>query len=148
MNRRIKLIFIVLFTIMFVGCAITPPVQEVSLPSQSISQVFSEDAPKLVIYNDSDKYLYGLDNSGKINIYLDGKGVGRLNIGQYVIVNAKIGKHEIKVMHKEIIKFESVNQVDVEGPLQFIKIYSKATSNGLKKVEKPEAFEEKFKPAY
>ena len=145
---KIKLIATIGILAALIGCAATPPVQEVSLPSQSLNKFPEDGSIQLVIFNDSNTLLYGLDNSGKINIHFDGKGVGQLSIGQYVILSVKEGTHKIDLLHKDIVNMSSTHQVSVSDSPTYLKIHANADSNGAEVVQKPGDFESKFKPAY
>ncbi|MBU4487934.1 MAG: hypothetical protein KKI13_02565 [Candidatus Omnitrophica bacterium] len=100
------------------------------------------------MFNDSNFLLYGIDGSRKINISIDGKGVGQLSIGQYVVVETNEGKHMIHLTHKDIADFNSDHVIDIKEPESYLKIYSKTTSNGADLVNKPGAFEAEFRHAY
>jgi hypothetical protein len=131
------------------GCAATPVQQEVQLPSQSIDQAApSEGRSFVVMYNDSNQLMYGIDGSGKINVSLDGKGVGRLSIGRYVVVETSIGSHTVDLAHRDMMIFDSTHELEVPNQLTFVRIYSKVTSNGLEITERPEDFESEFSAAY
>jgi len=145
---KIKLLVTIGIIAVLASCAATPPVREVSLPSQSLNEPLKSGVIQLVIFNDSNILMYGIDNSGKINIHHNGKGVGQLNIGQYVILSVAEGYHTINLLHKDIANFGSTHQLKVSESPTYLKIYAKVTSNGAEIVPKPENFEEKFKPAY
>lgn len=145
---KIMLISILGALAILVGCAATPPAREVQLPPQSIDESSQEGLVQLVIFNDSNSLLYGLDGSGKINIHQNGKGVGQLKIGQYVVLTVKEGSHIIGLLHKDLVNFSSTHTVSVSGSPTYLKIYAKVTSNGAEIVSRPEGFESKFKPAY
>lgn len=130
------------------GCAATPPLTEVLLPPQSISAQPEEGLIQLVIFNDSNFLMYGLDGSGKINIHQDGQGVGQLRIGQYVILAVAEGLHTIDLLHKDLVNFSSTHEISVGSSQTFVKIYAKVTSNGAEIVPKPENFDLEFSPAY
>lgn len=131
------------------GCAAIPVKQEVPLPSQMIGQAPSEEGMvRLVIFNDSDFLLYGLDNSGKINVSINGKGVGRLSIGHYVIVEVSEGKHTVHLEHKDIVDFHSDHVIDIKEAENYLRISAKMTSNKAELVKKPADFEGEFIPEY
>ncbi len=123
--------------------------QEVGLPSQTLdSSVSDSELQRLIIFNDSNFLLYGIDGSGKINVYVNGKGVGQLPIGTYVIVELEIGTHEIELEHRDIKMFKSTHKVAIRNDQQFLKIYSTMTSNGADLVDRPEDFAATYDPAY
>lgn len=145
---KIKLITTIGILFALYGCAATPPVSEVQLPSQLLNEPPGNGRIQLIIFNDSNALMYGLDGSGKINIHHNGKGVGQLKIGQYVILSVEEGSHNIDLLHKDIVNFDSTHQLLVSDSPTYLKIYAKVTSNGAEIVSKPDNFESKFKPAY
>jgi len=146
---KCKLINLIGSLFILTGCTATTPEREVQLPSQSLIQPLNNDKQaKLIVFNDSNKLMYGLDNSGKINIHLNGKGVGQLKIGEYVILSVEKGNNTIDLLHKDIVNFSSSHQIIVSESPTHLKIYAKVTSNGAEIVQKPNSFESKFKSAY
>jgi hypothetical protein len=132
-----------------VGCAAAPPNQDFTLPSQILSDPVRDSRLKrLVIYNDSNGLIYGLDNSGKINVYLNGMGVGQLPIGKYVIVAIEGGTHTIKLEHRDIKLFKSTHEIMVSDDLQYLKISSTMTSNSAEIVPQPDEFSASYNPQY
>lgn len=131
------------------GCAATPPAREIDLPNQVLSESLNDESKiKVIVYNDSNKLLYGIDNSGKINIHLNGKGVGQLKIGQYVVLAIEKGEHAFDLLHRDLVNFSSSHKINFTESPTYLKIFAKVTSNGAEIVEKPENFEEKFKAAF
>lgn len=98
------------------------------------------------MYNNSNKFLYGIDGSGKINISLDNKGIGRLSIGQYVIVETTLGMHTIDLEHRDILLFRSSHTILITENNNFLQIYSTPASNGADITEKPESLESTYSP--
>jgi hypothetical protein len=136
-------------SVLICGCAALPIKQEIPLPPQVIGQPPSKEGMvRLVIFNNSDFLLYGLDTSGRINVSIDGKGVGQLNIGRYVVVEISEGEHAIDLVRRDIADFHSSHLVDIKEPESYLKIYSKITSNGAELVEKPADFDDKFTAEY
>ena len=131
------------------GCAVAPVQQEVQLPSQSLDQITPVDGKSVaVIYNASNRLMFGANSTGRMNISIDGKGVGQLAIGEYVIVNLSAGTHKVSLAHRDTLKFSSTHELEASDQLSFVKIYCKVTSNGLEVTERPEEFSDKFTAAY
>ena len=149
MKKAVNWLVGLIVAVLLWGCAATPIKQEVSLPSQEVgkSPTIASNS-RMVIFNDSNSLLYGIDGSGKINVSIDAKGVGQLAIGQYVVIEVASGKHVVSLMHKDIMDFNSSHNIDVSGAEVFFKIYSQMTSNGAGIVDAPKDFPSKYKPAY
>lgn len=149
MRLILKSIGFLYIVMLLSACGATPPVREVMLPPQKLG-VTSDDSSygKLVLFNDSNRLMYGMDGSGKINIHLNGKGVGQLRIGEYVILDVAKGAHKLDLLHVDLMTFKSSHDLEIAKDEEYVKIYAKMTSNGVEIVEKPVDFEAKFKPAY
>jgi hypothetical protein len=140
---------IALAVLLINGCAIAPPQQEIALPDQSIAAPVDEmSRSKVVIFNASNPVLFGIDGSGVINIHIDGKGVGQLAIGKYVVVQLDKGVHKLELAHRDVGIMASSHEIHLTDSIQYLKIYAKVSSNGAEVVNKPEKFESKFTAAY
>lgn len=149
MKTIVKNSGLITIMILICACGATPPVRDVTLPEQKLGMAPIGPAySKLVLFNDSNRALYGMDGSGKINVHLDGKGVGQLRIGEYVILDVTKGMHKIDLLHVDMMSFKSTHDVEVEQDEEYAKVYAKMTSNGIEIVEKPKDFESRFKPSY
>lgn len=125
-------ILAVVMALSIVGCGATAPVREVSLPPQVLAEAtVDENTNSFIFYNGSNAALYGIDGSGRINLYLDGDSVGQLKINEYVILNLEPGLHRIKLVHKDLMEFTSYHEIDSKADNTFVKLYSKPISNGV-----------------
>lgn len=140
----------IFFCLFLIGCAdLKKPPLEIELPSQDWDLLeTSENHSKVIIFNSSNKLLYGPDGTGKINISLNEKSIGQLNIGEYLVLELAQGSHTINLLHKDIVLFRSEHEVIITDESKFIKIYAKLTSNGLELVEEPKDFKEKYRNAF
>lgn len=149
MKTMLKNMGLISIMILISACGATPPVREVTLPEQKLGVESADRAhSKLVLFNDSNRVMYGMDGSGKINIHLDGKGAGQLRIGEYLILDVTKGAHKIDLLHVDMMTFKSSHDIEVKNDEEYAKVYAKMTSNGIEIVEKPADFESKFKPTY
>ena len=130
------------------ACSTVAPQQEVTLPSQDIGANPADGAHRLVIFNDSSRLLFGLDHSAKINVFLGGRGVGQVDIGQYIIVDVPAGANAIELVRKDLRSFRSTVNVDISGQTTFLRVHAKPASNGAEVIGKPDDFDKKFKAAY
>jgi predicted small lipoprotein YifL len=131
------------------GCGAARPMRQIDLPAQALGAPTSDASQhRVVFFNNSNFLKYGMDGSGKINIYLNEKALGQLKIGQYVVVEMPPGEHRVDLLHKDIGNFSSIHTLQVKHNEQYVKIYAKLTSNGLEVVPKPDNFENRYKQAY
>lgn len=88
-----------------------------------------------------------MDNTARLNIWIDDKPLGQIRAGEYVIVNLNSGKHRFKALHIDVVKMKSEHIVDITNETKVIKIKPSLTSNKLEISNKlPKNFE-KFKYA-
>ena len=85
-----------------------------------------------------------MDGSGKINIAIDGKGVCRLGIGEFVIVEANPGEHKIDLEHRDIILFKSSHTINAVEKDNFIQVFATPVSNVAEITSKPDSFENSY----
>src|ERR1700750_1679143 len=89
------------------GC-FTPVKNEIPLVKGDLHLIpANTNETKLVIFNDSNPVLYGADGSSRINVKLNGKGLGRLNFGQYAEVVIPKGKCEVDWQPLDLVGFPS-----------------------------------------
>ena len=145
MNHFKVAILIIFGAILLMGCGITPIQRRINLPPQDISQPLTDDSMvRLILFNNSNKLLFGMDGSGKINLSLDGKGVCRLNIGEFVVVETNKGNHTIGLEHRDIFRFSSSHTTSAIEKDNYIQVYSTPVSNVAEITTKPESFESTY----
>ncbi|WMI65452.1 hypothetical protein RBH94_15475 [Aestuariibaculum sp. YM273] len=100
----------------------------------------------ILIYNGAD-ILHKIDNTARLNIWIDDKALGQIRPSEYVIINLKTGKHQFKALHIDLVNMRSEHDVEIDDKTKVIKIKPNITSNRLTVTnELPEKFE-KFKYA-
>ena len=127
------------------GC-FTPVKNEIPLVIGDLHRIpDSTNDTKLVIFNTSNPVLYGADGSSRINVKLNGKGLGQLNFGQYAEVIMPKGKCRVDMQHLDMFRFSSVRWLDLNDPESFVEIFATPTSNEAKLCpELPPDFETKY----
>lgn len=140
-------VFLLVSMLPFTGC-FTPVKNEIPLVKGDLQMVpANTNDTKLVIYNDSNPVLYGADGSSRINVKLNGKGLGRLNFGQYAQVIVPKGKCRVDMQHLDLVRFSSQRWLDLNEAESFVEIYATPTSNEAKLVPAlPADFEKKYEP--
>jgi len=127
------------------GCAIVPPVKN-EFPLLGKNSGFHSDDPskvKLLIFNASNPVWSG-PNSGK-DIWLDGKGVVRLETGQYVELLVAKGAHTLKLLHQDLWDFYSTHEIVINESPAILEICSSVTSNKARLLKAlPDKFKESF----
>src|SRR6185503_13234757 len=120
---------LLLLAAVFCGCASDPVRNEIPLVKGLASKATDPNDTKVVIFNQSSMVTHGLDNSGRINVKLNGKGVGQLNINEYVQVIVSKGPYELDLEHRDLVSFRSHHKVEFTGPESFLRINATVISH-------------------
>jgi len=127
--RGMQLSALLVLPLLLSGC-LTPVQSEIPLAQGDLSvKATNTNDTKLLIFNDSDHVLYGLDGSGRINVKLNGKGVAQLHNGQYLQVILQKGSYRVDLAHLDMVKFSSKYQIELTNSESFLEIRSTPTSN-------------------
>jgi hypothetical protein len=146
--KNIKMIIASLSLILLTSCALKPITSEYTFIKTNIENVKLNDLGNgnVLIYNGAN-ILHKMDNTARLNIWLDQKPLGQIRPSEYVIINLKTGKHLFKVLHIDVVNMRSENEVEIDEKTKVIKIKPNITSNKLELKNKfPKNFE-KFKYA-
>jgi len=130
------------------GCSLTPVKNEMPLVRSFTARATNSNDTKVVIFNESSMVLHGIDNTGRLNVKLDGKGVARLQIGEYVQVIVPRGKHQVYLEHRDMFMFRSDHELEFTNAETFLQVRATPISNEAKVVpELAPQFDVKFRPA-
>jgi hypothetical protein len=115
------------------GCMMAPLRPELPLLDDDLS-IHSSDpnGVKLVLLNNSNKWMYGLDRTGRVNIWLDGKAVAGPDIGEYVQLQIPKGKHQLELVHLDVTKHRSIHEIDAQTSPLFVELRATPLSNKIR----------------
>ncbi|QOG02998.1 hypothetical protein [Flavobacterium sp. MDT1-60] len=85
---------------------------------------------KVLIYNGAD-ILHKVDNTSRLNIWIDDKPLGQLRASEYIIIDLKKGNYNFKVLHLDIVNIRSIDKIEIDDRTKVIKIKPTITSNKL-----------------
>ena len=147
MKRTIESVLLLAVPLLLAGC-LTPVRNEIPLAGSDLSvQATSPTETKLVIFNDSNYLLYGLDGSGRINVRLNGRGVAQIKVGHYAQVIVPKGSYRVDLLHVDREYYASQHQIELNEPESFLEVRAISFSNEANLVPAlPADFEKKFKP--
>ncbi|KAB7530786.1 hypothetical protein F8C76_04615 [Flagellimonas olearia] len=146
--RNIRIVIILLSIFLINSCALKPITSEYTFIKTDIENVELNDLGNgnILIYNGAN-ILHKMDNTARLNIWLDQKPLGQIRPSEYVIINLKKGKHQFKVLHIDVVNMRSEHEIEVDDKTKIIKIKPTITSNKLELTnEFPKNFD-KFKYA-
>ncbi len=85
---------------------------------------------KILIYNDADA-LHKLDNTARINLWINEQPMGQLRSNEYAILELKKGTYDIKMAHIDMAMFKNTKKVIIDDQTKVIRIKATAVSNEL-----------------
>lgn len=85
---------------------------------------------KVLIYNGADA-LHKIDNTARLNVWIDGKALGQLKPSEYVVINLEQNEHIFKLLHIDLVNMRSEHKVIVDTETKIIKVKPTVTSNKL-----------------
>lgn len=146
MKHTIPLCALGVLALLFTGC-LGPMKNEIPLAGGDLSiKATNPNETKLLVFNNSNFVLYGLDGSGRINVKLNGKGFAQFNIGDYVQAILPKGRYQFNLVHMDFVKFSSQHQIDLTNAESFLEIKATPTANQVQMLPTlPVDFETKFK---
>lgn len=131
------------------GCSVPNVKPEFILPSQDIHSAVQPGLSRIVFFNASNKLLYGLDGSGKINIKINKKDLASLKINDYVQIFLARDDYELYLVHKDVMDFKSNYKLKIDKEEVFVKVYSQPFSTDYKIVDQlPADFKREYRSAY
>ena len=147
MKQIIQLVILLVIPLLFTGC-LAPVKNEVPLAGGDLSvKATSTNDTRLVIFNNSNFLLYGLDGSGRINVKLNGKGLVQIKVGYYAQAIVPKGSCQVELLHVDRDYYSSQHQIELSEPESFLEIRAVSFSNEARLVSTlPTNFEKKFKP--
>jgi len=146
--KKYKFLLLLSIVLLISSCALKPIISEYTFIKTDLENI---DLDKLgngtiLIYNGAD-ILHKMDNTARLNIWINKKALGQIRGREYVIVNLKKGEYEFKALHIDVVNMRSTHTVEIDENTKVIKIKPNLTSNRLTVAnELPKKFE-KYKYA-
>lgn len=85
---------------------------------------------KVLIYNGA-SILHSMDNTARLNIWIDKKPVGQIRTKEYMIIDLSSGNHEFTALHLDMVNMKSNHAVLINDNTKVIRIQPTITSNKL-----------------
>jgi hypothetical protein len=127
-KRTVLFLAIILMT----SCALKPITSKYNFIKTDLENVALDKLGNgtILIYNGAD-ILHKIDNTARLNIWIDNKALGQIRPSEYVIINLKNGIHQFKALHIDIVNMRSTHEVQIDNKTKVIKIKPNLTSNRL-----------------
>jgi hypothetical protein len=118
------------------------------LPSQRLTGPVPDSRSRVVFFNSSNRAMYGIDKTGRIDIRIDGAALGTVDIGEYVQTFLPKGDHQVELRHRDTVWMKSNHRLAVDRQAKWVRVYCQVFSNGLKATDQPPpSFSADFRPA-
>ncbi len=127
MRRIIVLCFSLLAAVAMSGCSATLPNVSSDYPRADQNSQSSKEQTKLIIFNASSPLLF--PTTGKMNVFLNGKGAAQLNIYEYVQLMVPQGKYNVELVHYDLFTFRSNHEIELATPEAYLQVNATITSN-------------------
>ncbi|MCJ7936005.1 MAG: hypothetical protein MUW56_20845 [Chryseobacterium sp.] len=85
---------------------------------------------KVLIYNGAG-FLHAVDNTARLNIWINDKSLGQIRPKEYLIIDLPKGKYQFKVLHIDMVNMRSTHPVEIDENTKVINIEPTITSNRL-----------------
>jgi hypothetical protein len=141
--KKYKHLTLLSIILLISSCALKPIISEYTFIKTDLENV---DLDKLgngtvLIYNGAD-ILHKIDNTARLNIWINNKALGQIKPREYVIINLKKGKYQFEALHIDIVNMRSTHDVEIDEKTKIIKIKPNLASNRLTITNKfPRKFE-------
>lgn len=122
----------VLLSLFLISCGLKPVASEYTFIQTDIEDVKLDDlgSGNVLIYNGAD-ILHKMDNTARLNIWIDNKAVGQLKPSEYAIINLESGPYQVRLLHIDVFNMKSEHEVVIDKDTKIIKVKPNLTSNKL-----------------
>lgn len=83
---------------------------------------------KILIYNGA-TILHTIDNTARLNIWIDDKGLGQIRPGEYVVIDLTKGAYQFKILHLDMVNIRSNHNMEIDNTTTIIEVKPTITSN-------------------
>ena len=127
-----KKVLMLISFVLVTSCALKPIPSEYNVASQNQGQVTASSLGngKVLLYNGAN-FLHTMDNTARINIWIDDKALGQLRPGEYVVVDLDNQQYNIELLHLDAVKMRSRHSLKVDEDTKVIMVKPTVTSNKL-----------------
>lgn len=133
------------------GCSLTPIARELPLAEgPAMAPASQPNMGKVVFLNENpsiyrkdpgvlnmhmlDRDMWRMAGTGRINIAINGKGLGQVHVGEYTATVLPFGTYEVTLVHHDALNFESKHQLVVSSPHTLVAVFPTITSNRMEVV--------------
>lgn len=141
MIKNLKTVFRLIPILILTSCALNPISSEfevIQIDKDKIHNTLGNG--KVLIFNGSD-WKHTIDNTARLNIWIEKRVLGQIRAKEYVVVDLKNGEYNFTVLHIDLVKMKSQHKITIDKNTKVIRISPTITSN---KVEITNELPKKF----
>lgn len=124
-----KLILLLFFFV--TSCALKPISPEITPLKIDINGDINNLGNGKVLFYNGANILHKMDNTARLNIWINNKALGQLRPREYVVLDLKNGDHKIDLLHIDVVKMRSKHVLTVNDTVKIVNIKPTLTSNKL-----------------
>ncbi len=130
--KTLKISLVLSVFLLLTSCGLKPIPSAYNYTKTSMQNIKPDDLGEgsVLIYNGAD-LLHKMDNTARLNVWIDDKPLGQLGPSEYLIIDLEEGKHYFEVLHKDVVNMRSNHNVEITESTKIIKIKPNLTSNTL-----------------
>ena len=130
--KRILFSLTIVFLLMLGSCGLKPIPSEYGFIKTDISEPILDNLGngKVLIYNGA-SFPFKIDDTSRLNIWIEGKPLGQLRKREYVVIKVKEGEYNFKLHHLDLVKMKSGHKIIITDTTRVIKVQPTLTSNKL-----------------
>lgn len=121
---------VILLVMTLTSCALKPIPSDYKIHKLDLVDPNTLGNGKIMIYNGAN-FLHTIDNTARLNVWIDAKSIGQIRPKEYLIIDLKNGKYEFLALHIDLVNMRSKHQVEIDESTKVIRIEPTLTSNKL-----------------
>jgi hypothetical protein len=128
-SRRLSML---LLAAAVAACAVPPIAAELPrVPLNPLQAPTDPTVSRVVFRNNQPMPGYHLSPTGRLNVSVDGKGLGQIAPGEYVALDLPKGKRRVSLVHRDVVDFKSEHVLTLEQSVVVVDVFATITSNSM-----------------
>ncbi|MFB9053805.1 hypothetical protein ACFFVB_12030 [Formosa undariae] len=146
--KTLKLLLLLVVLPLFNSCGLKPISSEYTFVKTDIDHVNIDELGdgNVLIYSGAN-ILHTVDNTARLNVWIDNIPLGQIRPSEYAILNFKPKAYQFKLLHIDFVNMKSEHTVEIDKNTKVIMIKPTVTSNKLEVTNQLPPKFEKYKYA-
>lgn len=128
LKKNIAHLFLIFSTLTLTSCALRSIPSDYSTVRLETVDTNTLGNGKVLIYNGA-SILHSMDNTARLNVWIDDKSIGQIRTKEYLIIDLKNGNYDFKTLHIDMVNMRSIHKVEINDNTKVIRIEPTITSN-------------------